>query len=46
MTEVFERGGTTADEVAQGILWEARKFAGIAKRSDDVTMIVGRVVER
>jgi len=36
-------GGATADEVAQNILWELRKFVGISQRSDDVTMIVAKV---
>jgi serine phosphatase RsbU (regulator of sigma subunit) len=29
--------------VAQNILWEMRKFAGMSKPTDDVTMIVVRV---
>jgi sigma-B regulation protein RsbU (phosphoserine phosphatase) len=44
LVEVFKRGGETAEAVAQGILWELRKFEGINKRTDDVTMIVVRVV--
>jgi sigma-B regulation protein RsbU (phosphoserine phosphatase) len=43
LTEVFKRGGETAEAVAQGILWELRKFEGISKRTDDVTMIVVKV---
>lgn len=36
--------GSPASEVmAQSLLWELRKFVGIARRTDDVTMIVGRV---
>ena len=42
--EVFKRGGETAEAVAQNILWELRKFVGISKRTDDVTMIVVRVL--
>ena len=41
--EAFQKGGDTADIVAQNILWELRKFVGMAKRTDDVTMIVARI---
>jgi sigma-B regulation protein RsbU (phosphoserine phosphatase) len=41
--EAFQKGGDTADIVAQNILWELRKFVGMAKRIDDVTMIVARI---
>jgi sigma-B regulation protein RsbU (phosphoserine phosphatase) len=44
LAEVFKRGGETAEAVAQNILWELRKFVGISKRSDDVTMIVVKVL--
>jgi sigma-B regulation protein RsbU (phosphoserine phosphatase) len=43
--EAFQRGGTTADEVAHNVLWEMRKFVGMSKPTDDVTMIVVRVKE-
>ena len=33
----------TADAIAQHLLWELRKFVGISRRTDDVTMLVGRV---
>lgn len=43
----FARFGAQApgqpEVVAQNMLWELRKFAGMAKRSDDVTMIVACV---
>ena len=42
--EVFKRGGETAEAVAQHMLWELRKFVGMSKRTDDVTMIVVRVL--
>jgi serine phosphatase RsbU (regulator of sigma subunit) len=42
MTDVFARGGESADVVAQNVLWEMRKHAGLARRNDDVTMIVAR----
>jgi sigma-B regulation protein RsbU (phosphoserine phosphatase) len=41
--EAFQRGGATAEIVAQNLLWEMRKFAGMSKPTDDVTMIVVRV---
>ncbi|HEV2295776.1 MAG TPA: SpoIIE family protein phosphatase [Tepidisphaeraceae bacterium] len=37
------KGGATAEVMSQNLLWELRKFVGIGKRTDDVTMIVGRV---
>jgi serine phosphatase RsbU (regulator of sigma subunit) len=44
LTEVFKRGGETAEQIVQNILWELRKFAGISKRTDDITMIVVKVL--
>ena len=41
--EAFAKGGETAEAVAQNVLWEMRKFVGLSKRTDDVTMIVMRV---
>jgi serine phosphatase RsbU (regulator of sigma subunit) len=41
--DAFKRGGATADIVAQNILWEMRRFVGLTKRTDDVTMIVARL---
>jgi sigma-B regulation protein RsbU (phosphoserine phosphatase) len=35
-------GGATADQIAQHILWETRKFVGMAKPTDDISMIVVR----
>ena len=35
--------GEDANGVAQHILWEMRRFAGLRERNDDVTMIVGKV---
>jgi sigma-B regulation protein RsbU (phosphoserine phosphatase) len=43
LIEAFMQGGETADEVAQNVLWQMRKFVGLSKRTDDVTMIVVRV---
>ena len=41
--EIFAKGGESAEVVAQGILWDVRKFVGLTKRADDVTMIVVKV---
>ena len=43
LIEAFSKDGATAETVAQHILWEIRKFVGLAKRNDDITMIVARV---
>jgi serine phosphatase RsbU (regulator of sigma subunit) len=43
IVEAFRKGGETAEIVAQNVLWELRKFVGMNKRTDDVTMIVARV---
>jgi len=43
IVEAFQQGGPTAEAVAQNILWEMRKFVGMQKPVDDVTMIVVRV---
>ena len=42
--EAFSKGGDSAEVVAQNVLWELRKFVGMAARTDDVTMIAARVV--
>ena len=39
----FAEGGDSADAIAQNILWHLRRFIGMAKRTDDVTMIVVKV---
>jgi serine phosphatase RsbU (regulator of sigma subunit) len=44
LTEAFSKGGLTAEVVAQNVLEELRIFAGAAQRTDDITMIVVRVV--
>jgi sigma-B regulation protein RsbU (phosphoserine phosphatase) len=43
IADAFEKGGATSEVMSQNLLWELRKFVGMAKRTDDVTMIVGRV---
>jgi sigma-B regulation protein RsbU (phosphoserine phosphatase) len=44
LMEVVSRGGATAEAVAQNVLWELRKFVGLANRPDDITLIVVRMV--
>lgn len=39
----FQQGGDSAEMIAQNILWHMRRFVGLTKRNDDVTMIVARV---
>ena len=41
--EALMEGGESADLIAQNILWHQRRFVGMAKRTDDVTMIVARI---
>ena len=43
INEAFQRGGESAEVVAQNVLWEMRKFVGLGKPVDDVTMIVVRL---
>lgn len=43
IVDAFKQGGATAETVAQNILWQARKFVGISKRTDDITMVVARI---
>ena len=43
IVDTFKDGGATADVVAQHILWTFRKFVGLSKPTDDVTMMVVRI---
>jgi serine phosphatase RsbU (regulator of sigma subunit) len=43
LIEAMHHAGPSAELMSQSILWELRKFVGISKRSDDVTMIAGHV---
>lgn len=38
----FAKGGPSAEAISQNILWDLRRFVGLTKRTDDVTMIVAR----
>jgi phosphoserine phosphatase RsbU/P len=41
--EAFTAGGATAEVIAHNILWSLRRFTGLARPTDDVTMIVMKV---
>jgi serine phosphatase RsbU (regulator of sigma subunit) len=41
--DAFGKGGASADIVAQNILWDMRRFVGLTKRVDDVTLVVVRL---
>lgn len=41
--EALRQGGDSAEAIAQNVLWLQRKFVGMARRTDDVTMIVVKV---
>ncbi len=43
LVDAFMKGGETAEAVVQNLLWDMRKFVGMTKRTDDVTMIVVKV---
>jgi len=43
LLEAFKKGGDTAELVTENILWEIRKFVGMANPTDDITMIVAKI---
>ena len=43
LVDAFMKGGETAEAVVQNLLWDMRRFVGLTKRTDDVTMIVVKV---
>jgi sigma-B regulation protein RsbU (phosphoserine phosphatase) len=43
VVESFRKGGKTADEIAKNLLWDLRRFVGLAPATDDVTIVVARV---
>jgi len=44
IVEALQLGGPSAEAISQNILWHLRRYVGMAKRTDDVTMIVARIV--
>jgi sigma-B regulation protein RsbU (phosphoserine phosphatase) len=43
IVEAFQQGGATAEAITENILWSLRRFTGLAKPTDDVTMIVAKI---
>ena len=43
LLDAVKRGGDTAELVTENILWEIRKFVGMADPTDDITMIVAKI---
>jgi sigma-B regulation protein RsbU (phosphoserine phosphatase) len=43
LLDALLKSGPSAELLSQHVLWELRKFVGISKRSDDVTMIAAHV---
>jgi phosphoserine phosphatase RsbU/P len=43
IVEAFTAGGPSAEAIVENILWSLRRFTGLAKPTDDVTMIVAKV---
>ncbi len=41
--EAFLQGGATAEAVAGNLIWSMRRFAGLSKRMDDITIVVARM---
>ncbi|MGE5610428.1 MAG: SpoIIE family protein phosphatase [Bacillota bacterium] len=44
LMEAFAKGGATAEIIAQNILWDMRRYVGLTERTDDVTMIVAKMM--
>ena len=40
---VLRHGEAEAPTLAQQLLWDVRRFAGLARQSDDITMVVARI---
>ena len=43
MSRAAKQPGATAESLARGVLWDLRRFVGVAKPTDDVTMVAVRV---
>ena len=41
--QALQSSSGSADVIAQNVLWHMRRFAGLTKRTDDVTMVVVRM---
>lgn len=40
----FQRDGATADMIAKNVLWDLRRFVGLKKPEDDITIVVAHVL--
>lgn len=41
--DALKSGGNTSEDVASHILWEIRRFCGLRRPTDDITMVVARI---
>lgn len=41
---IYKHQSLDAQQLAQQILWDVRRFAGLAEQSDDITVVVARVL--
>ena len=42
--EALSKGGGSAQEIAENVRWAMQRFVGLRKQSDDISMIVARLV--
>ncbi len=42
--EALEKGGNSAREIAENVRWAMQRFVGLRTQSDDISMIVARVL--
>ncbi len=41
--DAFAKGGDSADGLAQHLLWEVRRYVGLSRPTDDITMMVAKI---
>lgn len=44
LINALSKGGSSAEIIAQNILWDMRRYVGLTERTDDVTMMVAKVL--
>jgi serine phosphatase RsbU (regulator of sigma subunit) len=44
VVEAFAKGGRSATEIAENVRWAMQRFVGLRKQSDDVSLIVARIL--
>jgi sigma-B regulation protein RsbU (phosphoserine phosphatase) len=42
--EALQRGGESANQIAENVRWAMQRFVGLRKQTDDISMIVARIV--